>query len=296
MVPVQGPIIADAYPIQARARVFAVHSMVGRAGGLIAPLAIGGAVALFGGNEAWRWGFLIIAGPIVLLGIAALFVPDPPRGQFEQISDDRRDRRHGEGTADLDGATYQRIMQIRTYKNALLAFTAVGFSFVAVPLFINLYLDERFGLERVPAGARRDRCRRARAPRDPARREALRRALPQEPAGGARASSAGSSSLSAILVPIQMAMPNVVAVRDRQWRSAAMLVSAQFTMIAPLFASVNPYYLRAQGTAIGMALDDRQSAASAAPCSAGCSSDAFGLRFAIIAIAVPDELIGGLCS
>src|SRR3954452_2477453 len=56
---VQGPMLADAYPIQSRARVFAVHGIVGRVGGLVAPLAVGGMVTLIGGGNSWRWGFVM---------------------------------------------------------------------------------------------------------------------------------------------------------------------------------------------------------------------------------------------
>src|SRR5205085_10766377 len=93
-----------------------------------------------------RWGFVAVAIPTLVMGVVALFQHDPPRGQFEQQST------IGEVIGDAGappislGATYQRIMQIRTYKNALVAFTAIGFSLVSVPVFVSLYLDEHFHL------------------------------------------------------------------------------------------------------------------------------------------------------
>jgi ABC-type branched-subunit amino acid transport system ATPase component len=182
-------------------------------------------------------------------------------------------------------------MQIRTYKSALVAFTAVGFSFVAVPVFVSLYLDERFGLsafERaavamvpgvlgllvVPLVARRfDRLYRKSPP--------LTLVL-----------IGGLFIPAGVVVAIQMAMPNA-------WLFAAVasiggvIFAAQFAMIPPLFAAVNPYYLRAQGTAIGMAMIFGIGGFGGALVG-GLLADAFGLRVAILGVAVPANIIGGL--
>ena len=71
------------------------------------------------------------------------------------------------------------------------------------------------------------------------------------------------------------------------------ILAAQFSLIPPLFAAVNPYYLRAQGTAIGMALIFGVGGFGGALLG-GLLADAFGLRVAIIAIGVPANIIGGL--
>jgi ABC-type branched-subunit amino acid transport system ATPase component/predicted MFS family arabinose efflux permease len=288
---VQNPVLADAYPIGARARVYAVHSVAGRAGGLIAPLLVGGLVTLIGGGSAWRWGFVVVAVPTLVVGVVALFQPDPPRGQYEQRAT------VGEVIGEEDappisiGASYQRIMQIRTYKNALVAFTAVGFSLVTVPVFVSLYLDEEFGLSAfgrsvvamipgilglvaVPIVAGQfDRLYRKSPP--------LTLVL-----------------IGALFIPvgvitvIQMLMPNA-------WSFAAVaavggvILAAQFALIPPLFAAVNPYYLRAQGTAIGMALIFGIGGFGGALLG-GLLADAFGLRVAIIAIGLPANVVGGL--
>jgi ABC-type branched-subunit amino acid transport system ATPase component len=71
------------------------------------------------------------------------------------------------------------------------------------------------------------------------------------------------------------------------------ILATQFALIMPLFANVNPYYLRAQGTAIGVALIFGIGGFGGAVLG-GLLADAFGLRVAVIAIAVPANLIGGL--
>ncbi len=288
---VQGPVLADAYPIGARARVYAVHGIVGRIGGLVAPLAIGGLVTLIGGGNAWRWGFVVIAVPTIVIGIVSFFLTDPPRGQFEQ-KDTIGEVISNEGAPPISlGASYQRIMQIRTYKNALVAFTAVGFSFVSVPVFVSLYLDDHFGLDAfqralvatvpgvlsivaVPLVARRFD-------------ELFRKSPPLSlvllgvlfiPAGA--------------LILIEMLMPNAVLFAVFA-ALGGVILAVQFTMLGPLFAAANPYYLRAQGTAIGMAMVLGIGGFGGAVIG-GLLSDAIGTRWTIVLLGVPTNIIGGL--
>jgi ABC-type branched-subunit amino acid transport system ATPase component len=182
-------------------------------------------------------------------------------------------------------------MQIRTYKNAIVAFTALGFGWVSVPVFVSLYLEEHFGLsafERslvamipgvlaiavVPFVARRfDELFRESPPRTLVLTGAL--FIP-----------------TGILTALQMAMPNgwsftVIAAL------AGVILAAQLAMIAPLFANSAPYYLRAQGVAIGMAMILGIGGFGGAVVG-GLLSDALGLRFAVVALGLPTNIIGGL--
>jgi ABC-type branched-subunit amino acid transport system ATPase component/predicted MFS family arabinose efflux permease len=288
---VQGPVLADGYPIEARARVYGVHAIVGRIGGLLAPLAVGGLVTVIGGTEAWRWGFVAVAIPTLAIGLWSLREPDPPRGQYEQeatigeVIDTR-----GAPPISL-GATYQRIMQIRTYKNALVAFTALGFSLVSVPVFVSLYLDEQFhlsaferslvamvpgilGLVVVPLVAKRFDTAYAKSP-------PLTLVLM-----GALFIPVG------ILTTVQMLMPNawLFAVFAAV---AGVILGTQLALVPTIFATASPYYLRAQGTAIGMALIFGIGGFGGALIG-GLLADAAGLRTAVIAIALPANVIGGL--
>lgn len=288
---VQGPIFADAYPIGARARVFAVNNVVGRAGGLLAPLAVGGLVAIVGGDEAWRYAFFLVAWPTLLLGLGALFLPDPPRGQFEQKSTVGEVVDVGTAPPTSLGAAYQRIMQIRTYKNALVAFTAIGFMFVTVPLFVNLYLEDRFDLspfQRALVSTVPGILTLFVVPLVAKRFDALYRRHPP----GALVLIGALFLPLAVLIPIQMSMPSAVSFAV-VGGVAGVIASAQFAMIPPLFASINPYYLRAQGTAIGMGLILGIGGVGGAVIG-GLLSDAFGPRVAIIVVSVPANLVGGL--
>ena len=287
---VQGPMLADAYPIGARARVYATHSIVGRVGGLVAPLAIGGMVTLIGGSNAWRWGFVAIAVPTIVIGIISFFLPDPPRGQFEQ-KDTIGEVISTEGAPPISlGASYQRIMQIKTFKNALVAFTAVGLGWVAVPVFVSLYLDEHFHLDafqRALVVTVPGVLAIAVVPFVAKRFDVLFRKSPPLTLVFIGALFIPSGAL----VAIQMAMPNA-------WSFAVIagiggvLLAAQLAMIGPLFAAATPYYLRAQGAAIGMAMILGIGGFGGAVLGA-LLTEAVGLRIAIVILGVPTNIIGG---
>jgi ABC-type branched-subunit amino acid transport system ATPase component len=71
------------------------------------------------------------------------------------------------------------------------------------------------------------------------------------------------------------------------------ILGAQLAMLYPILANVSPYYLRGQGTAIGMAIVLGIGGFGGALVG-GLISDSFGLATAIIAVAVPSNVIGGL--
>ena len=98
-------------------------------------------------DDNWRWAYWIFAWPTLMLGVWALFVPDPPRGQFEQKSV------LGEVMEEEDdpprvslGAVWQRLMAIKTLKLAWISFSIIVFSIIGQGFLVNLYLEDRFGL------------------------------------------------------------------------------------------------------------------------------------------------------
>jgi len=288
---VQGPMLADAYPIGARARIYAINNLVGRVGGLITPLAIGALVGVLGGDDSWRWAFWIGGIPTLLMGIALFFLPDPPRGQFEQQATTGSVIVEDSPPPISLGATWQRLSSIKTYKTALTAFAALGFMVITVPLFTNLYLEDEFDLsafERavvtsVPGflalgvipfvASRFDR----RYTESPPKALVLMGAL---------------FLPVVVLSPLQMLMPNptLFAIIGA---ISVVISSAKFAMIAPVLTSVTPYRLRSQGTAIVIAMVFGVGGVGGAVIG-GLLSDAFGPRWAVILIAAPANLIGGL--
>src|SRR4051812_2275038 len=82
--PAQRSLLSDAYPVQGRGRVFAVHGFANNMGSLIGPVLAGGIAAAAGGSEGWRWSLGLLSIPCVLLTIASLFVKEPERGRYER--------------------------------------------------------------------------------------------------------------------------------------------------------------------------------------------------------------------
>lgn len=288
---VQGPMLADAYPIAARARIYAVNNLVGRVGGLITPLAIGALVAYLGEDDSWRWAFWIGGIPTLLMGIALFFLPDPPRGQFEQQATTGSVIVEDSPPPISMSATWQRLSSIRTYRTALAAFAALGFMVTSVPVFTNLYLEDQFNL---------DALERAIVTSVPGFL-----ALGVIPLVAARFDRRYTESPPKALVlmgllflpvvvlsPLQMLMPNptMFAIVGAV---SVVISSAKFAMIAPVLASVTPYRLRSQGTAIVMGIVFGVGGVGGAVIG-GLLSDAFGPRWAVILVAAPANLIGGL--
>jgi ABC-type branched-subunit amino acid transport system ATPase component len=88
-----------------------------------------------------------MALPAGVLAIAAFFLREPPRGAHEQLAV------LGEALgADDDelpitvGAAFARLKKIKTFYAYLAALGALGFAFVAAPIYVNLVLEDHFGL------------------------------------------------------------------------------------------------------------------------------------------------------
>ena len=142
---VQGPILADAYPSPpepgSRSTTWSAESA-----GSSRPLrsvasSPTSAVTSRGDGRSDRW------NPHPADGIALFFLPDPPRGQYEQQATTGEVINEGAPPPISMGATWQRLTAIRTYRTALAAFAALGFMITSVPVFTNLYLEDRFDLD-----------------------------------------------------------------------------------------------------------------------------------------------------
>jgi MFS transporter, Spinster family, sphingosine-1-phosphate transporter len=75
--------VADLFPENKRGRIFGVFYLaipVGTAAGYL----LGGTL---GAHHGWRFPFYIAAFPGFLLALALLFIPEPPRGQFDSLKE-----------------------------------------------------------------------------------------------------------------------------------------------------------------------------------------------------------------
>jgi len=80
--PVQGSLIGDAYPINARGRINAWLAMGTRFVGALSPIVVAGIASAAGGEDGWRWPFLLLGFPVAIVALFAFKLREPPRGQF----------------------------------------------------------------------------------------------------------------------------------------------------------------------------------------------------------------------
>lgn len=150
-MPVHGSLLADAYPLAGRARVYGIHNLANPVGLLIGPLLAGGVAALAGGGSGWRWAFLVLAVPAVVLALAAAALHEPARGAQEQRAVTGDVVVSKERAVPL-AAAFARLRRVRTFYYFLLGLGVLGFALFSVPLFLNLLLEERFGLDAFDRG------------------------------------------------------------------------------------------------------------------------------------------------
>ena len=139
---VHGSLLADAYPISLRGRIYAAMGMATGLAGALSPLLVGAIATAFGVN-GWRWAFYILSLPIVLVAVFAFFVPEPPRGQYEKMDVLGEVVDTNPVPPSLEAA-FERIMRIRTMKTCLIAFSAIGFGLFTAPVLGNLFLQQHF--------------------------------------------------------------------------------------------------------------------------------------------------------
>ena len=290
-LPVHTSLLADTYPIATRGRVGASIAAAGRVVGTISPLLVGGIAIWAGGVAGWRWAFIILGVPVLVVGIVAFRLPEPPRGQYEKLDVVGSALEESDPAPISVEAAFSRIMQIRTIRSAIVAFAAMGFGIFTLPVLGNLVLEQEYGLDAgqrglvgtvsgvgvliaLPLlGRHYDRLYR----RDPGRAVAMVAWL-IIPVG--------------LLTAIQYAMPNpwlwaVWAV------PSAVLLSGAFTMVGPVLQSVVPYRIRGLGAALAAVYVFFIGAAGGALLSALVSESA-GPRAAIYAVIIPSTTVGGI--
>lgn len=152
-LPVTGPLLMDTYPITARGKIFALNGTFSVAGLAAGPLFAGSVAAIAGGDEGWRWVFILVGLMGLPLALAALTVPEPRRGRHEmrsvlgkELSED-----HAELPISL-AVAFERLRKIRSFHYFLTGMAALGFALFATPIFLNLVLEEELGLDAFERG------------------------------------------------------------------------------------------------------------------------------------------------
>lgn len=153
--PVFGSLIAEAYPAEGRGRVYSLHAMATPLGQLLGPTLAGTFAALSGaGSDSWRYAYLGLALPYLLLALsAAFFLKEPPRGGMSyQVAT-------GGATGVLRWeqpvgvfAAFRRLVKIRTFLFLCMGIGSLGLALYAVPFQISLLFDGDYQLDALQRG------------------------------------------------------------------------------------------------------------------------------------------------
>ena len=292
-IPVHSSMLADTYPIGIRGRLGAIGGGSARLVAVLSPVLVGAvAVAANGPGEVdgWRWAYYLFGIPVALLAIAAFFLKEPPRGQWEKIDV------LGESFVEEDplpvslDAAFSRLMQIRTIKTVVVGFSALGFGLFTVPVLESLYLEERWNLDPLDrgititvgglfavlgllyVGPKFDRLWRE----DPTR--SLRMV-------------GICIGVGTLFKPIQYAVPNVPLFITFGVPQTVLFIAA-FAMVGPLMQSIVPYPLRGSGTALITLYIFFIGAAGGGLISL-LFTDAWGPRTTALVLSVPTSILGG---
>jgi ABC-type branched-subunit amino acid transport system ATPase component/sugar phosphate permease len=290
-LPVNAPLLADKYPIQARTRVFALYAGLETAGRVAGPMIAGGLAGAIAGPDSWRWVFIAIAFAGVPVAIASLFLREPRRGRNEMQAVLGAELAEDEAELPVSiSVAFERLRRIRSFYFFLLGMAALGFFLFSVPLFLNLILKDEFGLSAwhrgifgsvtaVPSIV-------ALAIAAPRSDTLFRRSPPSTLVfvGGLIASTG-------VFIVVGLAMPNVWLLGVFLAIGTALSQGAYASLIAVINAVI-PYRLRSRGTAmVGVYITVFGGFFGAVL--TGMLADAIGRKGAITLVTLPSTLIGG---
>ncbi|HTX65980.1 MAG TPA: MFS transporter [Opitutaceae bacterium] len=149
--PVAPALLSDFFPVRIRGQVLAWFYMaipVGSAlgyvlGERVAHSGLGAwGARLFGGPaDSWRWAFYLVVGPGLLLGLAGLFLREPPRGQADFTA---------AAPAAVRWRDYLVLLRTPSYVYCTLGMTAMTFAIGGINFWMPTYLTGRPGVGSAP--------------------------------------------------------------------------------------------------------------------------------------------------
>jgi ABC-type branched-subunit amino acid transport system ATPase component/predicted MFS family arabinose efflux permease len=290
-LPVNGPLLMDTYPIEARGKIFALNGGFQVSGLAVAPLFAGGVAALAGGDEGWRWVFVVVGIAAVPLVLAALTLHEPRRGRHEMQSVLGEELVEDEDELPISlSVAFERLRKIRSFYFFLTGMAALGFALFSTPIFLNLFFEDELGLsafERGLVGTVTFLPALVSIAIAGRRSDALFRQSPPRAMVfvGILIALYGSSLVVAIW------MPNIWTVVPFLGLATA-LSRAAFAILPAVISTIIPYRLRSRGTAlVGIYLF--MFGAFFGAVLTGLLSDAFGERTALTIVVLPSALVGG---
>jgi ABC-type branched-subunit amino acid transport system ATPase component/predicted MFS family arabinose efflux permease len=290
-LPVNGSLLADAYPIGIRGRIAAANGFLSGILMAISPLLVGGIATAAGGGSGWRWAFFVLGAPVVIVALMAFRLPEPPRGQYE-MSDVLGEVIHEQHPAPISvESAFSRLMQIRTVKTSILAFAAIGFGLFTTPVLGSLFVAQNYHLNALERGIAFTIGSFGAVIALPFVGRTYDRLYRQNPSRALVL--IGLAVLpAAVLAPAQYFMPNPELFILLSLPQAVLLSSAYY-MFQPILQSIVPYRLRGLGFALG-AIYVFFVGATGGALLAALLTNAYGVRAAVLMLLVPSTIIGGL--
>jgi ABC-type branched-subunit amino acid transport system ATPase component/predicted MFS family arabinose efflux permease len=291
-IAVHQPLLADNYPIGIRARMSAALNIGQQVLGNLSPVLVGAIAGWVGGKEGWRWAFFILGIPGGIVAIAAFFMREPPRGQYE------KDDVLGEVVEDEHPmqpsmeAAFARLKKISTVRTSISAFAALGFGIFALGSLQVLYLNDTLHVTNTlhrgfilslagwtavpflyPVGRYFDRTYRKNPPKALTLVGLL--ILP-----------------SAIFTPLQVSTHSTTMFVI--WGiPQAVLTACAFAMVTPVLQAVCPYRIRGLGVAMGVMYIVFIGGFGGAIL-ASFFTNSFGVRTTVFILLVPTSIVGSL--
>ncbi len=154
IVPTHASLLSDYYPVSVRGRALGYHRAANPLGQVLGAV-IGGAIVAAVG---WRWGFAAAAIPGLLLGLYALRLREPHRGEADLLVAARQDPLFAAFLQDPpDKLSFRRslgtIFRIRSLRFLIFTNAAFGFSLFGVTFWIPAMFEREYGFSTTGAGA-----------------------------------------------------------------------------------------------------------------------------------------------
>jgi len=288
--PVHNGLLADAYPIEGRNRIYAVHQGALPLGLVLGPALAGGLAAAAGGHAGWRWAFLLVGLPAAVLAVVVSGQREPARGRNEQVAVLGGEL---ESTADelpiAVAAGFARLKKIKTFYFILVALGAIGFAFVTAPIYVNLVLKDTFHLSDVGRGVVGSLTAIGAIPGDEVGGTLGDRLFRRDPSRSLLL-VAGAIAFYGVSLPVSLYMPDVAGYVAIGMLSSA-VTAAAFIPVTAIVAAVTPYRLRSLGFAtVGLYLSLVGGLGGAVV--VGTLAASIGRRPALAVVAPPAALLG----
>ncbi len=292
-LPVHSSLLADNYPIAARARIFAFEGMGRPIGLILGPFLAGAIATAAGGDEGWRWAFFFFALPPVFLVLTMIGLKEPQRARNEQKAVLGEDFEMPPIGADLPvsiSAAFQRLKKIRTFYFLCIGVGTLGFALVTVPIQISLLLEDEYGYGAYTRGWLISIAWAVSLISIPIAGQMFERMFRKDPSRMVRLAGL-FVALSGILIFISLRFdqPGVLVAGVGL---ANACTSAAFVSAGPTISAVAPYRMRAQAFAL-LPVFIFLMGGFLGNILAGAISDANGERFALSVVAPPAAILAG---